>query len=74
MSASYNLHTGHLLVSLSLGVVEEIRSKCQDQRLRLNIQREGMRANRTKRLERQARQKEKLSECYSLLGLVKRVE
>jgi hypothetical protein len=71
MSASYNLHTGHLIVSLSLGVVEEIRSKCQDQRLRLHNQREGMRANRTKRLERQARQKEELRKLSSSLGLVK---
>ena len=74
MSASYNLHTVHLIVSMSLGIVEKIRSKCLDQRLRLHNQREGIRANRTKRLERQARQKEELRELYSSLGLVERVE
>jgi hypothetical protein len=74
MSASYNLHTGHLLVGLSLGIADEIRSKCQDQRLHLHNQRERMRANRTKRLKRQVRLKEELSELYRLLGLAKLVE
>ena len=74
MSASYDLHTGQLIVSLSLGIVEEVRSNCMDQRLRLHNQREGIRANRTRRLERQARQKEELRELYSFLELVEPVE
>ena len=74
MSTSYDLDTVQLLVNLSLRFVDEIRSKCKDQRLRLNNQRNRLQANRTKRLAREAKQKEELRELYISLGLGKRVE
>lgn len=74
MSSAYDLHTVQSIVSLSLRFVEEIRSKCLDQRLRLNNQRMRLCANRTKRLAREAKQEDELRELYTSLGLVKRVE
>jgi hypothetical protein len=74
MSAPVDLHAVHLTVSLCLRAVADIRSKCQDQRLRINTQRERLRAHRTQRLARKAKQNDKLGELYISLGLVKRLE
>lgn len=74
MSTSSDLHTVESIVNLSLSFVEEIRSRCQNQQLRLNNQRKNLRANRTKRLVRQAKQENELRELCSSLGLGKPVE
>jgi hypothetical protein len=74
MSVSFDLRTTHAIVSLSERFFEEIRSKCQVQRLHLHNQRQILFANRTKRLAREAIQKDKLRELYSSLGLAELVE
>jgi hypothetical protein len=70
MSTSYDLPTITLLVSLSMLAVEETRARCQDQLPRLYNQREVLRANRRRRLEWQAKQRDELRELYTSPGLL----
>ena len=74
MSASHDLCNVHLIVNQSERVVEETRSKCQEQVPRLYNQRQLLLANRHKRLAREAKQRDELRELYRSLGLVQPVE
>lgn len=69
MSGPNDLTAIYITISMSRLAVEEAHSKCQSQFVRLYNQRQTLRANRVKRLARQAKQKEELRALYSSLGL-----
>jgi hypothetical protein len=74
MSTSHDLPTVDLLVSLSMLAVEETRARCLDQLPRLHRQRQVLRANRTRRLAWEAKQRDELRELYNSLGPATPVE